>query len=157
MIFLHFFSFSHPPLTTPIFNNASFSFFPLSRTHNLIFNLPLTAPKNFCSALRMKSFFPETTPTRKCLSNSCEDVNKCSRPSNSPRHRMHVLGNDPSPLICAFKPGNQYNVKRQLESLGRGQLQLDNSEAGQQFQLDGSNKPQPETENKKGEWWQELN
>lgn len=85
--------------------------------------------------------------TEMLLSNSGDDETQCSQPSNSPRHRMRVRGNDPSPLICPF------------EAPGGGQHQLDNGEAGQQFQLDGSNnnnKPQPETENKKGEWWQRI-
>lgn len=92
-------------------------------------------------------------------SNSGDDETQCSQPSNSPRQRLRVRGNDPSPSICPFNPSNQYNFKLQPEAPGGGQQQLDNSEAGQQFQLDGSNnnnKPQPESDNKKGEWWQRI-
>lgn len=88
-----------------------------------------------------------------------DDETQCSQASNSFRHRMRVRGNDPSLSICPFNPSNQYNFKQPVEAPGGGQQQLDNSEAGQQFQLDGTNsnnKPPPETKNQQGEWWQRI-
>lgn len=93
------------------------------------------------------------------LSDSSNDEPKCSYSSNSPRHRIRVRGNDPSPLICPFNPLNQYNFKKQPGAPDGGQQQIDNSEAGQQFQLDGSNnnnRPQPENDQKKEAWWQRI-
>ena len=93
------------------------------------------------------------------LSDSGNDETRCLQPSNSPRHRMRVRGNDPSPKICPFNPLNQYNFKQQPEAPDGDQQQIDNSDAGQQFQLDGSNnnnRPQPENGQKDGEWWQRI-
>lgn len=92
-------------------------------------------------------------------SNSGDDETKCSQHYNSPRHRMRVRGNDPSPLLCPFNPMNQYDFKQQPDAPDGGQQHIDNSEAGQQFQLDGSNnnnRPQPENDQKKGAWWQRI-
>lgn len=92
-------------------------------------------------------------------SNSGDDETKCSQHYNSPRHRMRVRGNDPSPLLCPFNPMNQYDFKQQPDAPDGGQQHIDNSEAGQQFQLDGSNnnnRPQPENNQKEGAWWQRI-
>lgn len=92
-------------------------------------------------------------------SNSGGDETKCSRPYNSPPHRMRVRGNDPSPLFCPFKPIDQYDIKQQPDAPDGGQQHIDNSEAGEQFQLDGNNnnnRPQRENDQKKGAWWQRI-
>lgn len=93
-------------------------------------------------------------------SNSGGDETKCSQPYNPPRQRMRVRGNDPSPLFCPFKPMDQYDLKQQPDAPVGGQQHIDNSEAGQQFQLDGNNnnnnRPQPENDQKKGAWWQRI-
>lgn len=91
-------------------------------------------------------------------SNSGDDETKCSQHYNSPRHRMRVRGNDPSPSFCPFNPMSQYDLK-QPDAPDGGQQQIDNSEAGQQFRLDGSNnnnRPQPENDQKNGAWWQRI-
>lgn len=93
------------------------------------------------------------------LSDSGDGGTKCSQRYNSPRHRMRVRGNDPSPLFCPFNPLNQYNFKQQPDAPNGGQQHIDNSEAGQQFQLDSSNnnnRPQPENDQKEGSWWQRI-
>lgn len=92
-------------------------------------------------------------------SNSGDDETKCSQHYNSPRHRMRIRRNDPSPLLCPFNPMNQYDFKQPPDAPDGGQQQIDNSEAGQQFRLDGSNnnnRPQPENDQKKGAWWQRI-
>lgn len=92
-------------------------------------------------------------------SNSGDDETKCSQPYNSPRHRMRVRGDDPSPLLCPFNLMNQNDIKQQPDAPDGGRQHIDNSEAGQQFQLDGSNnnnKPQPENDQEKGAWWQRI-
>lgn len=103
-------------------------------------------------------FLKDYTNTEILLSNSGDAETKCWQHSNSLRHRMHVREDSPSQLICPLNPPNQYSFKQKHEAPSGGQQQLDNSEAGQQSKLDGSNnnKPQPETEGSNGEWWQRI-
>lgn len=92
-------------------------------------------------------------------SDSSDDKAGCSQPYNSPRHKMRVRGNDPSPLICPSNPLNQYDFKQQPGAPDSGQQHIGNSEAEQQFQLDGgnnNNRPQSENDQKEGGWWQRI-